>query len=319
MNQLETRLRGEANSHMSLKKLKNNKLVLRMYIGYKKKMCSILTHIAPTAATKYVYKYNTGKKLNLKNPQTFNEKLQWLKLYGDERLMIQCADKYRVREYVERKGCPEILNELYSVYDSAEQIDFSTLPTSFVLKTTDGCGTNIICKDKNELDEDAARQKLHYWMTHKYGWETAEIQYLRIKPKIICEKIIETSDGTLPNDFKFFCFNGEPKFFYYGYDRENGFKKLHCDLEWNVIDITKEKATLSPTEAMKPSCFDEMVRYARVLSQGIPFVRVDFYDSNGKVVFGEMTFTPTAGMSEIYTEEAALEMGKMIQLPIEGK
>lgn len=304
---------------MNWKKLKENKWILHLYIGYKKKMCSLLTHIAPVTATRYVYKYNTGKKLDLKNPQTFNEKLQWLKLYGDQQLMIQCADKYRVREYVEKKGCAEILNTLFGVYDRAEQVDFLALPRSFVLKTTNGCGTNIICKDKNELDIEDARKKLDYWMTHKYGWETAEIHYLKIKPKIICEKIIETPDGALPNDFKFFCFNGEPKFFYYGYDRENGFKKLHCDLNWNVIDITKEKATLLPSEAIKPSCFDEMVKYARILSQDIPFVRVDFYDSNGRVVFGEMTFTPTAGMSEIYTEEAAMEMGRMIHLPIEGK
>lgn len=301
---------------MNLKKLKENKFILHLYIRYKKKMCNLLTHIAPVIATKYIYKYNTGKKLNLRNPQTFNEKLQWLKLYGNQKLIIQCADKYKVREYVESKGCAEILNILYGVYDSVEQIDFSALPISFVLKTTNGCGTNIICKDKNELDIKTVRQKLNYWMTHKYGWETAEIHYLRIKPKIICEKIIETPDGSLPNDFKFFCFNGEPKFFYYGYDRENGFKKLHCDLEWNVIDITKEKATILPDEIMKPSCFDEMLRYAQILSQGIPFVRVDFYDNNGKVVFGEMTFTPTAGMSEIYTEKAALEMGRMIHLPI---
>lgn len=304
---------------MNIKKLKENKKILGIYIAYKKKMCSFLTHIAPVAATKYVYKYNTGKKLNLKNPQTFNEKLQWLKLYGDQELMIRCADKYRVRGYIEEKGCAEILNTLYGVFDDAADIDFSALPDAFVLKTTDGCGTNIICRNKENLDQEQARQKIHYWMTHKYGWETAETQYIKISPKIICEKIIETADGTLPNDFKFFCFNGKPKFFYYGYDRENEFKKLHCDLKWNVIDITKEKATLSPSETMKPSCFNEMIRYAEILSQGIPFVRVDFYDSNGKVVFGEMTFTPTAGMSEIYTEEAALKMGKMIQLPIEGK
>lgn len=304
---------------MNIQKFKSNKLILRMYINYKKIMCSFLTHINPVIATKYIYKYNTGKKLNLNNPQTFNEKIQWLKLFGDEQLMIKCADKYRVREYVKEKGCPEILNVIYGVFDSAEEIDFSVLPPSFVLKTTDGCGTNIICKDKNKIDELSVREKLHYWMTHKYGWETAEIQYLKIKPKIICEKIIDTRDGLLPNDFKFFCFNGEPKFFYYGYDRENEFKKLYCDLEWNIIDITKEKATLFPEETMKPSCFDEMVKYARVLSKGIPFVRVDFYDSNGKVVFGEMTFTPTAGMSDIYTEEAALEMGKMIPLPIDVK
>ncbi len=299
--------------------IKHNKVIRGAYIAIQRRICRTLTHISPIAATKYVYKYNTGKRLNLKKPQTFNEKLQWLKLFGNQEIMLQCADKYRVREYVTEKGCPEILNTLYGVFDRVEDIDFDTLPNAFVLKTTDGCGTNIICRNKNELDWQAAKGKLQYWMTHKYGWETAETHYLNIRPRIICEKIIDTADGTLPNDYKFFCFNGEPRFFYYGYDRENEFKKLHCDLEWNVLDITKEKATLTPTDDMRPACFEEMIQYARRLSQGIPFVRVDFYDSNGTVVFGEMTFTPTAGMSEIYTEEAAKWLGNMISLPIEGE
>ncbi len=299
--------------------IKQNKTIRRAYIALQRKICRTLTHISPIVATKYVYKYNTGKRLNLKNPQTFNEKLQWLKLFGNQDIMLQCADKYRVREYVAGKGCPEILNTLYGVFDRVEDIDFDTLPNAFVLKTTDGCGTNMICRNKAALDWQAVREKLQYWMTHKYGWETAETHYLKIQPRIICEKIIDTVDGTLPNDYKFFCFNGEPRFFYYGYDRENEFKKLHCDLDWNILDITKKKATLTPTEDMRPACFEEMIQYAKRLSQGIPFVRVDFYDSNGAVVFGEMTFTPTAGMSEIYTEEAAMWLGNMISLPIEGK
>lgn len=304
---------------MIIKKLKQNKNILKLYVIYKKKMSILLTHLAPVTATKYVYKYHTGKKLNIKNPKTFNEKLQWLKLFGNQKLMIKCADKYEVRSYVEGKGCAEILNQLYGVYDDAKEINLDELPQAFVLKTTDGCGTNVICRNKELIDFEKTREQLNFWMTHKYGWETAETHYLKIRPRIICEKIIETVDGTLPNDFKFFCFNGEPKFFYYGYDRENEFKKLHCDLNWNVIDITKEKATLTPNEAMKPKCFDQMIKYARILSQGIPFVRVDFYDSKDKVVFGEMTFTPTAGMSEIYTEEAAEWMGDMIELPKEGR
>lgn len=304
---------------MNIKKIKQNKIVLKIYVNYKKYMSVLLTYFAPVTATKYVYKYYTGKNLNIKNPRTFNEKLQWLKLFGNQSLMIQCADKYEVRSYVKSKGCEEILNQIYGVYDDSKDINFDELPQAFVLKTTNGCGTNIICRNKELLDIKKTRKQLDYWMTHKYGRVTAETHYLKIRPRIICEKIIETVDGALPNDFKFFCFNGEPKFFYYGYDRENEFKKLHCDLNWNIIDITKEKATLMPNEAMKPKCFDQMIEYARVLSKGIPFVRIDFYDSKGKVIFGEMTFTPTAGISEIYTEEAAKWMGDMITLPKEGK
>lgn len=210
------------------------------------------------------------------------------------------------------------MNELYGVYDSVDEIDFNIFPNEFVLKTTNGCGTNIICKNKEKINIEKTKEQLNIWMKKKYGLETAETHYLKIKPRIICEKMIKTKDGTLPNDYKFFCFNGEPKFFYYGYDRENGFKKLHCDLDWNIIDITKEKATLSTKECNKPQCFNDMIKYARILSKGIPFVRVDFYDSMGKVIFGEMTFTPTAGLSQIYTEAAAIHMGDMIKLPKKG-
>ena len=230
-------------------------------------------------------------------------------------MMVQCADKYQVREYIEKRGCTEILNTLFGVYNSVEEIDFNSLPDKFVLKTTNGCGTNIICRNKNEINIEEIKSKLKYWLTHKYGWETGETQYLKITPRIICEKLIETKDGLLPNDYKFFCFNGNPLFFYYGYDRENEFKKIYCDLEWNVLDITKEKAIVGTLENIKPKSFNEMIEYAKILSKGIPFVRVDFYDDDGKVIFGEMTFTPTAGMSEIYTEEAAKWMGNMIELP----
>lgn len=281
-------------------------------------MCAFLTSVAPVVATKYVYKYNTGKRLPLDAPVTFNEKIQWLKLFGDQDLMVQCADKYAVRSHVQERGCERILNTLYGVYDKVSDIKFEELPKAFVLKTTNGCGTNIICRDKSQLDIEHTKKQLAYWMKHPYGRQTAETHYLKIKPRIICEKIIETADGTLPFDYKFFCFDGEPKFFYLGYDRENGFKKVHYDLNWNVIGITKEEGAI-PKGDLKPACFGEMVACARKLAQGIPFVRVDFYDSKGTAVFGEMTFTPTAGMSEIYTEEAAKWMGSMIPLRKNGE
>lgn len=295
--------------------LKDNKLIFNIYVAYKKYMSIMLTKLSPIIATKYVYRYNTGKKLNLTNPHTFNEKLQWIKVYGDKNFMVQCADKFAVRKYVEECGCNEILNELYGCYNSVDEIDFNTLPRSFVMKTTNGCGTNFICRDKSKIDVRSVKKQLRYWMKHKYGLTTAEFHYLAITPRIICEKIIETEDGDLPFDYKFFCFNGEPKFFYLGYDREHEFKKVHYDLKWNVIDITKEKP-VRPKVVRVPKCFDEMVNYAKRISKDIPFVRVDFYDSKGKVVFGEMTFTPTAGMSDIYTEEAANCMGELIKLPI---
>ncbi len=298
--------------------LKQVKIIRKAYVAYQRFMCAFLTDIAPVTATKYVYKYNTGKRLPLNDPVTFNEKLQWLKLFGDQDLMIRCADKYAVRSHVQDRDCGRTLNTLYGVYDKVADIDFDALPDSFVLKTTNGCGTNIICRNKSQLDVEKTKKQLNYWMKHPYGRQTAETHYLKIKPRIICEKIIETEGGTLPFDYKFFCFNGEPRFFYLGYDRENGFKKVHYNLQWNIIDITKEQGAI-PVGDLKPACFDDMVECARKIAAGIPFVRVDFYDSKGSAVFGEMTFTPTAGMSEIYTEEAAKWMGGMIALPARGE
>ena len=157
-----------------------------------------------TLETKFIYWVNMGKPLNLKDPEDFNEKLQWLKLNWKDPLISECADKYAVRKYVEMNGCGDVLNELYGVYSETIDIPWESLPDKFVLKCTHGCGYNIICTDKASLDKRSASDKIERWMRSRYGLCYAEYHYLSITPCIICERYIETPAGLTPNDYKIF-------------------------------------------------------------------------------------------------------------------
>ena len=178
-----------------------------------KKAVKVLTKISPTCSSKLIYRLHTHKKLNLKNPTLFNEKLMYLKLnkYNNDELVSNCADKIKVRDYVKECGLEKILNEIYGVYEDANFINFEALPDKFALKCNHGCGYNIICADKANFDKNEAIKKLNAWKNTRFGYETAEIHYLKIKPLIYAEKYIESKDGILPNDYKIYCFNGKAK------------------------------------------------------------------------------------------------------------
>lgn len=292
-------------------KLKNNNVIRKKY---KKIVLPLLIKCSPVFATKVLYWTATSKKLNLKDPKDYNEKLQWLKLYWQHPLVSRCADKYEVRNYVKECGCEELLNELYGVYENIEGIEWNNLPQKFVLKTTNGCCTNIICNDKNKINKSETLSKLDEWLKVDYGFHAAEIHYSKIKPRIICEKYIETKEGLLPNDYKIFCFNGTPKFVFVGLDREIKYKKVFLDLNWNNIDIIKEEE-LKKNDIKKPQCFEKMIYYAARLSKPFPFVRIDFYDCNNKPILGEMTFTPKGCIANDYKEDALKMLGDWIVLP----
>ena len=202
--------------------MKNNDFIRNNLLAVEKRLFAILVKSSPVLATKYKYRRATGKSINLDNPKTFNEKVQWLKLYWQHPLVAKCADKYEVREFIQERNCDEILNPLYGVYDATSEIDWDKLPEKFVLKTTNGCGTNIICKDKGKLDKEEVFTKLNKWLKTDYSLRFAEIHYSKMTPRIICEKYIETEDGLLPNDYKVFCFNGKPKFILAINERETG-------------------------------------------------------------------------------------------------
>jgi len=274
--------------------------------------------IAPVAATKSRCKKTLGYVPDLKNPKTLNEKLQYLKLndYWKNPVVRQCADKYAVREYVTKKGCPEILNELYAVYDSVDEIDFESLPRKFVLKCNHGCGENIICPDKSKLDIEDAKRKLRKWMKKDFGLEKVEYSYEGIERKIICEKLIETEDGKPPRDYKIFCSYGEPKLLYVVTGRENGHTKSdYFTPDWEWIDVRIGYPNVGP-ELKKPRRFDDIMNYARILSKGFPLVRVDLYCEFDQIIFGELTFLHAGGAYPLDPPELDRTFGDLFPLKI---
>lgn len=272
--------------------------------------------ISPKKLSEKLYKRTFGKKLNLKNPIGFNEKLQWLKLNKQTDLIVKCADKYEMRQFVKNLGCEEILNEIYGVYDSVEEIDFERFPNRFAIKCTHGCGYNIICDDINKFDIDSAKKTLDSWMKKKFGIEKAETQYLKMKPKIICEKYIESDFKFGLIDYKIYCFNGEPLYTLVCFDRQGKVKKQFYDLNWNKCNLRRD---FTEEEIESPSSYKKMLHYAKILSKEFEFVRVDFYEEKGKPILGELTFTPAACLSTEYTEEGEIKLGNLIKIDFSNK
>lgn len=265
-----------------------------------------LTLISPELNTRVCYRVKFHKSLDFKNPQTLSEKVLWLKInnYREDPLVNQCADKYRVREFIKKKGCSDILVPLIGVYEHPEDIPWSDLPQQFVIKLNVGCGKNIIVTDITTFDCNAAVKKLNHWMKEKQWLGYAEMQYKDVKPYFLVEKYIGSEDGTPPVDYKIYCMNGKPMAILYIEGRFSDM--VHAsffDLDWNVLGINKKKyVPIDPTCAPpKPQSLARMVEAATVLSERFPFVRVDFYDVDGQAMFGEMTFTPAGGfgMAEV--------------------
>lgn len=289
--------------------------IKKVAIGRRK----LLSTIAPTYATKLFYKKTLNKRLDLNNPKTLNEKIQWLKLntYKDNPLVTKCADKFLAREYVKSIGCGEILNDLIAVWDSVEEIDWSKLPKKFVLKVNHGSGYNIICDNLSKLDINETEEQLKLWLKEDFWKLHAEINYKHIPKKIICEKFIETKHGSLPNDYKFYCFNGEPKYVLLCTERELGKAKYYYfDRNWNLMPYTKDAIENPNIKIDKPEGIDEAFEYAEKLAKPFPFVRVDFYLEQGRTIFGELTFTPARGMDKKRLPEVDRKFGELLKLPM---
>lgn len=283
-----------------------------------KKILIMISKISPKLNSEILYFGKLKKKLNLKNPETFNEKIMWLKLnkYTDNELITSCVDKYEVRKYIKESESEEILNDLISVYNTPEEIDFDKLPNQFVLKCNHGAGYNIICKDKSKIDFEKIKSILNKWLKEDYWALYSEMQYKNVKRKIICEKYLESNRYQSLEDYKVYCFNGKPKFIMVCIGRNTGKTKYYfLDKNWKIMKINKlGLETPENFKINKPKCIDEMFSYAEKLSKPFKFVRVDFYDCNDKVIFGELTFTPSACVDTNYTEEAQKELGNMIKI-----
>lgn len=264
-------------------------------------------------ASKVMYFAIMKKRLNLKNPKTFNEKIQYLKLkeYRNSKLAADCADKYAVRKYIESKNLGNYLNELYYVWDSVDDINWDELPDSFVLKCNHGCAYNIICPDKSKLNIEDAKKKLKKWMKEDFSLVTSEPHYRLIDRKIVCEKYLASKII----DYKFFCFNGVPKFLYISQGT------MHVDLRVSFFELDGTPAPFrrldyEPLEGRfdLPDNFDEMVEISKVLSEDFKFARIDLFSVDGNVYFSEITLTPASGMMTISPEEYDRKLGDMIEL-----
>jgi len=265
---------------------------------------------------KIIFKSVRHYPLNLKSPKTFNEKIQWLKLYGNLRQYTDLADKYEVRKHIAKTVGEEYLIPLIGVWDRFDDIDFSKLPEQFVLKCNHDWNSVVICTNKATFNIETARNTLNTCLRRNFYYPSREPQYKNIKPRIICEKYMLDESGTELKDYKFFCFGGEPKFIQVNYDRSTDHKLNFYDTEWNYIPITLGRHPTDPNKlTKKPSNLDKMSALAKVLSQDYPFVRVDLYSINNAIYFGELTFTPNSGYKEFNPAEFNIQAGNWLKLP----
>jgi hypothetical protein len=255
-----------------------------------------LTLISPRLNTKVCYRIKLKKKINLSNPQTLNEKILKMKLerYGTDPLVRQCSDKYAVRSYVEEKGCRDILVPLIAAYDSVDEIRWDDLPQSFAMKWNFGCGFNIICRNKSEMNIEKTKRQMRKWGRSLYYLGYSEMQYKDVRKKIIVETILEDPQNDTLNDYKVYCFHGTPMAILYMSGRySDNMKAAFFDEHWAFIGDTGKSNYKSIAEPPpEPKSLSKMLGCAAALSEPFEFVRVDFYDIDGALYFGEMTFTP---------------------------
>jgi len=264
---------------------------------------------------KFKYWALTGKKLNLENPMSFNEKLQWLKLNDRRTIFTTMADKHAVREYVKNIIGEEYLIPLLGIWVRPEDIDFDTLPKQFVLKCTHDCGSVIICHDKYTFDRDAAIKSLNKCLKENYYWQGREWPYKNITPVVIAEECLVDESGVELKDYKVFNFNGVPKMIQVDFDRFGNHRRNLYSTDWKYLGYTSRYPTDPNVVIKRPLQLEKLLDCAKRLSSGIPFVRTDFYSINEKIFFGEITFYHGGGMETFYPEEWDFKLGSWIQLP----
>lgn len=266
------------------------------------------------AIRRYYRKRSGGREVDLEHPLRFSEKLQWYKLHARLALMQQCADKYAVREYIKACGREELLNELLGVYTKPSEIDYDTLPDRFVIKAAHGSGFNIIVKDKSRLDQRRTNRMLRSWMHQNIAWSGREWVYLNMPRHIIIEKYLEDESGGLL-DYKFYCFNGKPRFLQVEVGRftDRNTRNFY-DMDWKLLPFGKELPHDPTIVVERPALFDEMKEIAEALCKPFQYVRVDLYQAEGKVYFGELTFFPAGGAPDFVPDAYDRIVGDMWEL-----
>lgn len=265
----------------------------------------------------YAIRFN--RRLNLKKPVRFSEKLQWYKINYRTPLMTKCVDKVAVRDFVKERGLSKILTKKYAVYNKYEDIDFDLLPDSFVAKYNNGAQRNLIIKDKLSINKDKFNSLLGSWLANPLGTLGREWAYYGVTGKILVEEYIEPDKSGDLIDYKFFCFNGEPKFLYVLENRfsNDGLKHGIYDVDFNKLNVYRSDIKKANNEICKPEGFSKMLEIAKVLSAGFPHVRVDLYNIDGRIIFGELTFYNGSGYLSYTPDSFDYEVGKMFDLPIE--
>ena len=262
------------------------------------------------------YKTIMHKDLDLNHVRTFNEKMQWMKLYYRDYRVVLCADKLYVKKYLKRKGVGEHVPKTIAVYHSAEEIDYDKLPEKFVIKVTHGSGFVIVCQNKAELDPEETNKKLNNWLNVRYGYVHNEWFYEVLKPRIFVEEFLEDEASTVPVDYKLFCFNGVCKLIYTVKNRELK-RKMYMDFydrEWQKQPFGRKYRT-SKDGVKKPEALEQMIETAEYLAKDFPFVRVDFYSCNNRLYIGELTFIPGNGLEAFKPSKYDAVYGAELELP----
>lgn len=255
---------------------------------------------------------------NLKNPQTYNEKLQWLKLHDRHPEYGQMVDKAEAKKYVSQIIGEQYIIPTLGIYETFSDINFNKLPNQFVIKCTHDSGGVVICKDKHSFDIEKARKKIEYGLGKTNFWGTREYPYKYVHPRIIIEQYMEDESGYELKDYKIHCFNGEPQFILVASGRhQDDIRFNFYDLDWNLMPFEKSHKRMdSEITIPRPKNLGEMISLARKLSSNIPHLRVDFYDVRDTIYFGELTFFPASGMGKFNPEEWDYKVGKLLTLPI---
>ena len=274
-----------------------------------------------------LYKKAMGQDLDWNNPVDLNAKINWLKFNGDRKLWARCADKYAVRQYVEERGCGDMLVKLLGKWDKAEDIDWDSLPEKFIIKMNNGSGCNYICQNKETVNIPELTSLLHKWLEKDYASFYVEPHYSDIEPCIIAEELLDVNHQDIVSktlvDYKVWSFNGEPLYIWVCHNREaTGPQVATFDTNWCFRpekSVYNEHYKESRIEIPKPKCLKDMLDAASKLSKGHPEVRVDFYVVNDKCYFGEMTFTSLGGYMDFYTKDMLYEMGEKTDLSLVKK
>lgn len=291
--------------------IKNPKLIIIYLMGK-----GYFKFLSDKIFIKLKYKLMTNKKLDLKEPHTYNEKLQWLKLYDRKDEYTLMVDKYEAKKYVANKIGNQYIIPTIGVYNNFEEIDFNLLPSQFVIKCTHDSGGLVICKDKSKININETKKIIKKSLRRNYYYTGREWPYKNVKPRIIVEKYMEDKNSNTMKDYKFFCFNGEPKIMYLSEGLEN-----HATARMSFFDMNFKITTCKRTDyklldytPQKPVNFEKMKEFAKILSKDIPHVRLDFYEINGKLYFGELTFSTCSGYVSFEDEEWNYKLGSYIDI-----